>query len=489
VIGPDASAKAPRVAVLALAVLATGAGVLSFVSGLIRPSQDFATMYAAARAVADNRAANLYDFATLAQLNAAHHYVNGPIYPFTYPPFTLLALRPLALLSFDVAHAVWSAIVYAALLGTALLADAFVRLLRHRHGNANARAHTLIEATALPVGNWTFSPLPFAITTAVLLLTLPLFDAAYWGQATIIVVFLLALALHAAAQNSFWLAGAAGGLTAAFAGWEPVVGISVLALLVLLAFLLQGYWKAAVAGTGAVALVALMALFAVPPDAYSSFASQQSFLSGVYLTNGHNTSLSGLVANILTITEHTNTGGLVQGQRLAQVLSWAITVISILVAASATLPRLLPGRNMPSAHNDGALLWPLLALLLTVPLLAAPLVWPAEAMVTSFAALALLGYLGALGGRSIVGWLAAGAAALALLLCTVAAVSGSDLQNLPQGEPVLALYLLRPLAALSIWIGALAIVVSTAVGQSRGSSAGLRAQPASNPSIHTTTQA
>ncbi|HEV8190981.1 MAG TPA: glycosyltransferase 87 family protein, partial [Ktedonobacterales bacterium] len=130
-IGPNTSAKAPRASALALTALAIGATVLGFIGGLIRPSNEFETMYAAARAVADNRMANVYDYATLAQLNASHHYVDGALYPFTYPPFTLLALRPLALLPFDAARVAWTAIVYAALLGTALLlADAFARLLR-----------------------------------------------------------------------------------------------------------------------------------------------------------------------------------------------------------------------------------------------------------------------------------------------------------------------------------------------------------------------
>src|SRR5262245_66393127 len=105
-------------------------------------------MYAAARAVADNRAANIYDVATLAQLNPAHHAASGPLLPFTYPPFMLLACRPLVLLPFDAARVVWSALIYAALLATALLlADAFVRLSRQQQGNANTRVQALLEAT------------------------------------------------------------------------------------------------------------------------------------------------------------------------------------------------------------------------------------------------------------------------------------------------------------------------------------------------------
>src|SRR5689334_5919441 len=107
-----------------LAALALVATVLGFIGALNRPSNDFATMYAAARAVADNSAANIYDYSTLAQLNAAHHYVSEALLPFSYPPFTLLALRPLTPLPFDAARVIWTVIVYAALLGAAwLLAD------------------------------------------------------------------------------------------------------------------------------------------------------------------------------------------------------------------------------------------------------------------------------------------------------------------------------------------------------------------------------
>src|SRR5262249_10125844 len=140
-------------------------------------------------------------------------------------------------------------------------------------------------------------------------------------------------------RDSFWLAGAAVGLIAGFASWQPVVGISALAILVLLAFALQGYWKALVAGIGAVGVVTLVALLAGPPDAYAAFFSQQGFLGGVYLTNGHNASLAGLVANVSTITEHTNTSGLIQVQRLTLLSTWAIGVISILAAVGAVMPR------------------------------------------------------------------------------------------------------------------------------------------------------
>src|SRR5689334_10900208 len=85
VIGQDTSARAPRAAALLFAAFAVGATVLGFIDGLMRPSQDFASMYAAARAVADSRTANVYDFATLAQLNTTHHYVSEPLLPFTYP--------------------------------------------------------------------------------------------------------------------------------------------------------------------------------------------------------------------------------------------------------------------------------------------------------------------------------------------------------------------------------------------------------------------
>lgn len=470
--GSRTSMNAPRLAALMLAALAICAAILGFAGALRRPPPDFASTYAAIRAVANNRLADVYDFATLAQLNAAHHYTGAVLYPYTYPPFTLLVLRPLALLPFDAARIVWTVIVYAALLGTALLlADAFARLVRRQDRYASGRLRTLLETTELSIGSRTFPLLSFAAATAALLLTLPLADAAYWGQAIVIVVFLLALALHAATRDSLWLAGAASGLIAGFAGLELIAGISVLACLTLLAFLSQGYWKTLVAGVGAMILAFLLALIAVPPDAYSSLLAQQSFLGGVYPTNGHNTSLNGLVANFLTVTEHTNTGALLQGERLAQTLGIVAAAVALIVAAVAALPRWRYARSGGIAPDAGASLWPLLALLLTVPMLAAPVAWPAEAMVTPLAALLLLGYVFARGGRTVWSLLGGVLALLALLLCIVAAISGSDAQNLPQGQPVLALYLLRPLAAPLVWAGALAVVAGNVMAELRGSRA------------------
>lgn len=489
-IGPATSTQAPRTAAIVLAVLACGAAVLGFAGGLIRPSPDFASTYAAIRAVSDDRLANVYDYAALSQLNAAHHYASGALSPFTYPPFVLLVLHPLALLPFEAARVVWSAISYAALLGTALLlADSFARLLPRPDSSAAPRTRALVEAATLPMGNWTLPLLPFAITAAALLLALPLFDAAYWGQAMIIVVFLLALALHATTRRRFWLAGVAAGLAAGLASWTPVIGISAVAALALLAFLLHGYWRAVVWGIGTVALLFVLSLVVVPPGAYAAFSAQQGFLSGVYLTNGHNTSLAGLLANVLTITEHTNTSGLMQGQQIAQLLSWAIAIVSILLASVAGLLHARRGRSARPEQETEGLLWPLLVLLLAVPMLAAPLVWPAEAMLTPFAALVLLGYLLLRGRWSIVAWLAATASAVALLLCIVAAVSGSDVQNLPQGEPVLILYTLRPLAALLVWAGALVLVAGATIGQLRGSGAEVQSQPEPSPRADATAQA
>ncbi len=489
-IGQDTSARAPRAAAFALAALAIGAIVLGFIGGLIRPSQDFATMYAAARAVADSRTANVYDFATLAQLNATHHYVNEALLPFAYPPFTLLALRPLTLLPFDAARVVWTVVAYAALLGTALLlADTFVRLLRQPQSAGNMQTRTLIESTSLRIGRWAFPLLPFAITTAALLLTLPLFDAAYWGQATILVVLLLALTLNAATQRSYWLAGTAAGLASGFAVWQPIVGVSALAVLALLAFLLQGYWKALAAGIGAVVLVMLLAFIATPPDACSSFGSQSTFLSAVYLTNGHNVSLAGLIANALTIAEHTLTSNFIQGARLAQSLDWAFAILAILVAVVASLSRWLRERSADPQRFERPLHLPLFALVLVTPTLVAPLVWPAEAMMTPFAALIMLGYVFVQDRTSRFKWLAGAAAALALLCCAVAVLSGADLRNLPQGELILTFYLLRPLAALLVWLGALAILAGDAVSELRGLRGSSRATRASAASFETTTQA
>lgn len=489
-IGQDSSAKAPRVAALVLAALALGATALAFIGTLNRPSNDFATMYAAARAVADNRAANVYDFSTLAQINATHHYASEALFPFSYPPFTLLALRPLTPLPFDAARVVWIVIVYAALLGTAtLLVDTFVRLLRQPQSASDTQARALIESTSQRIGKWDFPILPFAITTAALLLTLPLFDADYWGQATILVVLLLALTLNAATRGAYWLAGAAAGVAAGFAGWQPIVGISALAVLAFLAFLLQGYWKALVAGIGAVALVTLLAFIATSPDAYAAFGSQSAFLGGVYLTNGHNISLAGMIANVLTISEHTLTSNFLQGARLAQSLDWVFAILAILVAVAASLSRWWRERSAEPQRLERPLHLPLFALLLVTPALVAPLVWPAEAMMTPFAALILLGYVFVQDRMSRFRWLAGAAAALALLCCAVAVLSGADLRNLPQGEVILTFYLLRPLAALLVWLGALAILAGDAVSELRGLRGSSRAIQASAASFETTTQA
>jgi Glycosyltransferase family 87 len=452
-------------AAAALAALSVCATCVALIASSGRWPTDFASVYAAVRAVADDRAAGIYGYSSLAQLNIAHHYVSGPIFPFTYPPFTLFVLRPLAALPFDAVRVVWLILQGAFVLGAALLfADASSSVLKRADSGAGAWLRELLAAAEVPIGAWRLPALPFALAAAALQLQVSPADVPYWGSLSIIAVFLLALAIAAFLRRSQPLAGLAVGLLAGFAIWQPAPGVSLLACLVLIAFALCGTWRIVAWGIATMIAVFLLSLLVVTPSAFRLMTAQQTFLNGVYATSLHNISLYGLMSNILALTEHTGTATFTASLRLARLLS-LVVVAAVVLAAAIVLVLAAFRRGRWTAVAEGAL-GPMLALVLAVPALTPTLVWPPEGLVVAVGAFLLLGWGLTSPTYGSWAWGATLGGALAALLCIAAALSGSDSGYLSQGTLAPSLYLLRPLAAVTVWLGALAAlfgIVSRAI--------------------------
>ncbi len=457
---PQVAGWRTRASAIGLAVLTLGLLIVRFIETLSQPATDVATLYAAARAISDNRTASIYDPAVLAQLNAAHQYASGSIFPFSYPPFTLLIFRPLTLFSFDTARVIWICVLFVALLGASLLLIAtWVRVLPTDFGRTHGSLRQLVEASSLPMGGGMFPTLPFALTLGLLLLTLPLLDGSYWGASTAVVIFFLSLALYANAHRLAWLTGVALGLVAGFALWAPLGGIPALACLAALAFVLRPPWTALISTVVALAAVFLLPLLVVPLTVYGQFASENAFFSEVYATSLHNVSLSGFVSNLLVATEHTGTSTLSNGLKLAYILGIALLVVSVVLAIMlGILGEQRSKLDSPSSSSRRA--WPLLATLLAVPALIPPVVWPSEAVATPLAAGLVVVYSLTSDRRTVRTWLSLSVAGIGLLLCIGAELSGIDGEYPPQATPTMLLTLLRPLAAILVWGAATAIVAS-----------------------------
>lgn len=446
-----------------LAAFSVCATLLTLIAAASRWPTDFAGVYAAARTVADDRSADVYTFSSLAQVNAVHHYVAGPIFPFVYSPFVLVVLRPLAALPFDGARSVWLILQGACIFGAALFfADAFSGLLKRAGSGAATWLREQLVAAEVPIGAWRWPALPFALVTAVLLLGVTPADAPYWGGTSIITAFLLALATAAFLRGRHWLAGLAAGLIGGFALWQPLPGISVLVCLVLIAFALRGAWQSFVWGIGILAATFLLSLLVVPLSDLHMMAVQQTFLNGVYATSLHNTSLNGLISNVLARVEHTGTATFTASLRLARILSLIVVaggaVAGIALGTAAVALVIAARRSRWTAIADEAL-WPMLALALAVAALAPTLVWPSEGLIVAVGALLLLGWGLATPVDDFWTWVAVLGGALAVLLCCAAALSGSDWRFFSQGTLAVSLYLLRPVAGILVWVGALAALL------------------------------
>ncbi|WIG58571.1 MAG: hypothetical protein OJF49_001317 [Ktedonobacterales bacterium] len=451
---PSRASVSPRTVSLGFAVVALGVALLLLLGQRGVWSADFAGSYAATRALMDAPSANVYDYATLSLLNASHQYAHGAISPFTYPPFMLLALRPLALLPFDAAHGVWLALIVLCTLATAFfLARAVAALAQHvaqADNSAGASPFaTFLANTSVLLGRVEFPAALFAVFAGVLLLALPLLDAVYWGQAQVIALFLIAVALDAHLRRRSLLAGIALGLAS---------GFSFAALAVLLCFVPRGAWKLLTAAVASAVVVAVAPLPLVSLSGYRALFTETRFLSGVYATSTFNNSLRGLSANALVVTFHTGAKSFLSAEKVATWGVYAVVALTVIVLALSAL-HYVARRSVWSERG----MWVGIAAVLAAWVLAVPVSWPFDAFLVAPAAL-MLGSIPLIerrtGARSFADGLVLSAAALALLLLIVPTALGIDGQEIAQGTPGRWLYLLRPIAALLVWAGALFALVA-----------------------------
>jgi Glycosyltransferase family 87 len=404
---------------------------------------DFASYYVPARAVLTAPRTNIYDYALLLRLNDLHHWVSAPasytgsaFYPYIYPPFALIILRPLAGLDFGPANSIWVALMHAFALGAALLlADAFVRAVRQRAmskapSSLAQRADLLLAATALPIGRWRFPVLPFAATSVVLLFAWPAADTYYFGQINFAVVFFVALALDAHLARRPVLAGFA----IAIAGALKLTPLFLLAY-----FAVRRSWRALIAGAAFTALLAALPLLFFPSHDYRMFFTELQTLDPSLTGAAHNESLvgvfihvaalfgGGVATSVPTITSSTTTaGGVVPGEDLGEVVAVLLALVTLAGVFLAGLPRPLNvmsvvgrlrrtagkkdngvsagsrrksgERPSDAAHDTDTspdpleLDWLGFALVLVIYMLATPLVWSHYYVVALPAALLLAGF-------------------------------------------------------------------------------------------------
>lgn len=197
---------------------------------------DFTFYYAAALAVRDNPAANIYDLHVLQMAVLAHHAPN-PGTPYMYPPFLAVALIPLTWIPPETALRLWT--VFNLLLWLACLV-LIARLTR-----------TLLRA-ALPahlIYRFDTDVRLFVVAVvAFLALTYdPIAQGIGLGQINVIVLFLVLLALDLELRGRPGLAGAALALASL---------LKVYPLLLLGYYVLRGRWR--VVRGGGIAFVVLV---------------------------------------------------------------------------------------------------------------------------------------------------------------------------------------------------------------------------------------
>ncbi|MGH2487578.1 MAG: glycosyltransferase 87 family protein [Ktedonobacterales bacterium] len=357
----------------------------------------------------------------------------GPIFPFTYPPFTLFLFRPLAFLSFDASRVVWTIAQIALVFGAALLfADAFNSLMRRTNSGMSEKLSAVLRLTEAHIGLFRLPTLPFAIACATLGILLTPASVPYWGVLTIVSMFLLALTVAAYMRGAHWLSGLSVGLMSGFSLWQPLPGVSGLVCAVVLTFAVVGAWRVVAVAASTAVVVFALSLIIVPPMDFTLVSSQQIFLNGVYASSPHNTSLNGLVASGLAVLEHTSTANLLKGVRVARILSIAVAAVAAAVMV-VLVPMVFVRWKRHSALSPESL-WLVLAFALTIPLLVPTVVWPTENLLIAVSGFLLLGWSLTAAAPRI--WRAVGVlgAVAASALAVVAALSGSDWRYLPQGS-------------------------------------------------------
>ena len=440
-----------RSAVLGLIVLVLGYEVISLVAQIGTPQPDFASTYVAARAAVEFPGASVYNYGALLGINTARGYVTGGFYPFTAPPFSLLAFAPLALLPYTTASVIWLALVRLCVLGTAfLLADACTLAVEGRAASewtAGNRWRSGLRSTALRVGKHRFPAAPFAIFAALLALGLPSLDTVYWGQMALIAVLLVALALNATLRQRPYVAGVSIALAS---------GFSFLPLVLLGVFIARSAWKAAGALILFAGAVAALPLIFFPVREYTDLLAASRFHQSVYVASGHNVSLIGAVTNLIEYLGHMGTRTFMQAERLGGLLALALSGIVVGVLALAAVLRAWLSRREEPSGADGVT-WVCAAFTLSAAVLATPLVWPSDSAFSLVATLLIGSYAVIRLGDEKAGWrvglvLVLGMALVALLLQVSAVLFGLDRATLPLQDARQIVYLALPAAALVTWV-------------------------------------
>lgn len=357
---------------------------------------DFASYYVPAHAVVQFPFTNVYDYSNLLHLNATYRYVTGVFYPYIYPPFGLILLRPLAALPFEVAANVWLVTSHLCAVGSSLLlANAFQCALARRAkdaptGDVAARIHAVLEATGVSIGPWSFPVLPFSVVCPVMLLAWPAWDTYYFGQINFLIVMLIVLSLHAEVHERPVLAGVA----------LALAGSLKLTPLVLLAyFMLRGAWKTVVSALGLSAILAAIPLLFFPAHDYVTMLIQLRVLDGMFVLGNHNESLIAVLPHVALVLGHTSQRVAILaengGEGLAGALGLATLAVVLWVNVQTRARHQLEG---PTTHRESEVVvynWLEFATVLAVYVLIDPLVWshfyvvvlPAPAMLAAYPAL------------------------------------------------------------------------------------------------------
>lgn len=252
----SARALRPSMRPVCLVGLASSVVVLAYAAALFHASNtggflydelgrpiasDFVNVWAAGKMVLEGRAAGAYDWAAhkLVEASAVGWDFDG-YFGWHYPPPFLAVAAPLALLAYPVAHLVWMAL-------TAPLYMAAVARI------AGAREAAL-AALAFPAAFWNFG----------------------CGQNGFLTAALLGLGL-ALLKTRPILAGVLIGLLA----YKPQFG-----LLIPIALVAGGHWRAVAAAAATVAAMALGALVAFGPDTWLAFVHSTGVTNQKILVEG-----------------------------------------------------------------------------------------------------------------------------------------------------------------------------------------------------------
>lgn len=452
----SAAIRAGGIAVL-LAVLAHD--VLAGIAQIAIWPADFASYYVPARAVMRYPSTNVYDYSNLLHLNNANHYVAGVFYPYVYPPFALIALRPLAALSFATASTIWIVVSHLCAIGAALLlADAFsVALERGVHpraagaGDLPATIRALLRATNIKLGPWSFPTLPFAAASAVLLCAWPAWDTYYWGQINFVIVFLLVLALHAYLHDRPVLAGAA----LALAGALKLTPLFLVAF-----FVLRGAWKAVASALGLTGLLAALPLLVFPAHNYVTLFIELRVLDGMFVLGNHNESFIAAFPHLAAALGHTNGHAAATAELLGEVVAGALVVGTLAVVLLLSASQRWPAVSRGAPLDPTAVSWLGFVAVLAAYVLVTPLVWSHYYIVALPAALMLAVYpilrprvadaAGAAWDGGDTALVSAAVAALVVLMYELPLGADRGLVANPSTF-ALVLLTLRPLGVLAVW--------------------------------------